>query len=442
MADGILGLGSGQAASLNNELIDKLKSAERESTVAPIETDIEDIATENEVFATIDEKVDELLETVKVFDLFVTGGATAFDQKSATTSGDSVVFNADDVSALNTGITTVNIQSLAQKDVYQSNTIDETIKDVAITGLGNLTINSTTFTTEGKTYEELADEINLTEGINASLEQVGSNLYRLVLKSDETGVDNALNISGSASTALGLDLEDNNILKAQNMEATVDGVAYSISSNNLEVDGLTISATKTGESSINISKDTSTIETSMNDFVSKYNELIGLIEDELYSSDSVIEDKSALRDIISQVKDKLFGSYGDNSDKSIFNYGFELGSTGVLSLDSIVFNAALEEDPEGMKNIFIGTAENKGIGTQLKELIDSMGYTEGIIGLYETSLQTREENLNDELVLAEETLEEKYSQLASQFASYSAIITQYESSFSGLSLMIEQSTSA
>ena len=442
MADGILGLGSGQAASLNNELIDKLKSAERESTVAPIETDIEDIATENEVFATIDEKVDELLETVKVFDLFVTGGATAFDQKSATTSGDSVVFNADDVSALNTGITTVNIQSLAQKDVYQSNTIDETIKDVAITGLGNLTINSTTFTTEGKTYEELADEINLTEGINASLEQVGNNSYRLVLKSDETGVDNALNISDDASTALGLDLEDNNILKAQNMEATVDGVAYSISSNNLEVDGLTISATKTGESSINISKDTSTIETSMNDFVAKYNELIGLIEDELYSSDSVIEDKSALRDIISQVKDKLFGSYGDNSDKSIFNYGFELGSTGVLSLDSTVFNAALEEDPEGMKNIFIGTAENKGIGTQLKELIDSMGYTEGIIGLYETSLQTREENLNDELVLAEETLEEKYSQLASQFASYSAIITQYESSFSGLSLMIEQSTSA
>jgi len=442
MADGILGLGSGQAASLNNELIDKLKSAERESTVAPIETDIEDIATENEVFATIDEKVDELLETVKVFDLFVTGGATAFDQKSATTSGDSVVFNADDVSALNTGITTVNIQSLAQKDVYQSNTIDETIKDVAITGLGNLTINSTTFTTEGKTYEELADEINLTEGINASLEQVGNNSYRLVLKSDETGVDNALNISDDASTALGLDLEDNNILKAQNMEATVDGVAYSISSNNLEVDGLTISATKTGESSINISKDTSTIETSMNDFVTKYNELIGLIEDELYSSDSVIEDKSALRDIISQVKDKLFGSYGDNSDKSIFNYGFELGSTGVLSLDSTVFNAALEEDPEGMKNIFIGTAENKGIGTQLKELIDSMGYTEGIIGLYETSLQTREENLNDELVLAEETLEEKYSQLASQFASYSAIITQYESSFSGLSLMIEQSTSA
>jgi len=442
MADGILGLGSGQAASLNDELIEKLKSAEREATVAPIETDIEDIATENEVFATIDAKVDELLDVVKVFDLFVTGGATAFDQKSASTSGDSVIFDADDVSALNTGVTTVNIESLAQKDVYQSNTINEANKDTAITGLGDLTINSTTFTTEGKTYEELAEEINATQGINASLEQVGSDTYRIVLKSDASGIDNALAISGDASTALGLDLEANNILKAQNMEATVDGVEYSISTNTLEVDGLSISATKIGESSINVSKDTSVVETSMDEFITQYNELTSLIEDEIYSSDSVIEDKSALRDILTQVKDKLFGSYGDDSDKSIFNYGFELGSTGVLSLDSTIFNAALEEDPEGMKNIFIGTAENKGMGTQLKELIDNMGFTEGVIGLYESSLQTREDNLNVELESAEEALETKYSLLASQFASYSAIITQYETSFSGLSLMIEQSTSS
>jgi len=36
MANGVLGLGSGQAASLNSELIEKLKTAERKSTVEPI----------------------------------------------------------------------------------------------------------------------------------------------------------------------------------------------------------------------------------------------------------------------------------------------------------------------------------------------------------------------------------------------------------------------
>ncbi len=37
MANGVLGLGSG-AASLNNELIEKLKEADRASSVAPLET--------------------------------------------------------------------------------------------------------------------------------------------------------------------------------------------------------------------------------------------------------------------------------------------------------------------------------------------------------------------------------------------------------------------
>jgi len=442
MAEGILGLGSSGASSLNQELIDKLKNAERKATVEPIETSIEDIATEKEIFETIDAKVNELLDAVKVFDLFVTGGSTAFDQKSATASGSSVTFDAPNVSALNTGITTVNITSLAQKDVYQSNLITEAAKDTGITGMGDLIINSETFTTEGKTYEELADEINASDNINASVEQVGTDSFRLVLKSNESGVENALAISGNAVDDLGLDIITNHTLTAQNMEATVDGVAYSVSTNSLEVDAIKITATEIGTSSINITKDNTTIETSMNEFISKYNELVTLIDDEVYSSESVVNDKSGLKDIVSQIKDKLFGSYGDDSDKSVFNYGFELDSYGVLSLDSTVFNKALDEDPELMKSLFIGSAENRGVGTQLKELIDNMGFTDGVIGLYESSLQTREDTLDDDLSKAIETLDDKYSQLSAQFGSYAALITSFESSFSGLQLMIDQSTAS
>jgi len=454
MADGILGLGSSGASSLNQELIDKLKTAESAATVEPIETSIENIANEKEVFATIDDKVNELLDAVKVFDLFVTGGATAFDQKSATASGSSVTFDAPDVSALNTGITTVNITNLAQKDVYQSNSLSEAEKDTVIEGMGDLIINEETFTTEGKTYQELADEIDANENINASLEQVGSDSFRLVIKSNESGIDNALTIEGAAAAdgILGFNKEEindagetirpNHTLTAQNMEATVDGVSYSVSSNSLEVDGLKITATETGESSINISKDNTTVETSMNEFISKYNELVTLIDDEVYSSDSDIEDKAALKDIVNQIKDKLFGSYGEDSAESIFNYGFELDSYGVLSLDSTVFNEALDEDPELMKSIFVGTADKEGIGTQLKALIDNMGFTDGVIGLYESSMQTREDTLEEELEEAQEALDAKYTALSTQFGEYAAIITQYESSFSGLSLMIEQSTAS
>ncbi len=100
MANGVLGLGSGQAASLNSDLIEKLKTAERKSTVEPIETKITNITGEKETFSSIKTKVSELLEAIKPFDLFVSGGVTAFGQKSATTSGDSVTFDAADLQAL------------------------------------------------------------------------------------------------------------------------------------------------------------------------------------------------------------------------------------------------------------------------------------------------------------------------------------------------------
>ncbi|KAB7884409.1 flagellar filament capping protein FliD [Poseidonibacter ostreae] len=450
MAEGILGLGSGQAASLNQELIDKLKTAERAATVEPIETSIESIESEKEVFTTISEKVEEVLDSIKIFDLFVTGGVTAFDQKTATATGDSVVFDAADVSLLNEGVTTVDIKNLAQKDAYQSNAVDGTTKDTALTSLGDLIINvagvDTTIDTEGKTYEELVSEIDKINGINASLEQVGSDSYRLVLKSSESGVDNKITITDSgAGNALGLvgtGNEANHTLVAQDMKALVDGIEYNLSSNSLEVDGLKIAATEEGVSSINITKDNTTIETSMNTFIEKYNELVALVDEEVYSADSDIADKAALKDIVNQIKDKLFGSYGENSDKSIFSFGFELSKDGSLSLDSTTFNAALDEDLDAMKDIFIGSAENKGLGTQIKELIDNMGFSDGVIGLYESSMQDREDVLNEDKENAEEILDAKYTALAAQFGTYSAIITQYESSFSGLSLMIEQSTAS
>ncbi len=447
MAEGILGLGSGQAASLNQDLIDKLKTAERKSTVEPLETSIESITSEKEVFTTIDDKVSEVLDAIKVFDLFTLSGSTAFDQKSATATGDSVVFDAADISLLNEGVTTVDIKNLAQKDTYQSNDVNAIVKDEVVDlGILDITVGGipTSIDTSGKTYEELASEIDKISGVNASLEQVGTDSYRLVLKSSESGIDNKIDISdsaaGNALGFVGIGNEANHTLVAQDMKALVDGIEYNVSSNTLEVDGLKIAATETGISSINISKDNTSIEKSMNTFIEKYNELVALVDTEVYSADSDIADKAALKDIVNQIKDKLFGSYGTNSDKSVFSFGFELGKDGSLSLDAEVFNKALDEDIDTIKDLFIGSAENKGLGTQIKELIDNMGFSDGVIGLYESSMKERETTLNEDKDKAEEALNAKYTALAAQFGSYAAIITQFESSFSGLSLMIEQST--
>ncbi len=450
MADGILGLGSGQAATLNSDLIDKLKTAERKSTVEPIETKITKITTEKETFSSIQTKVNALLDAIKPFDLFVSGGVTAFEQKSATTSGDSVTFDAADVKSLNKGSTTVDVSQLAQKDVYQSNAVSATTKDVSMVGsVDDLVINGITFTTDGKTYKQLADEITAQSGMNASIEQVGTDSYRLVIKSEDSGLANKLTISGAASQALGFTTNGtavnstNHILEAKDLIAKVDGVTYNVASNTLTVDGLKITANKTGSSSINVVEDNTQLETQMNTFVKTYNELVALVETEAQSADSAISDKSAIRNIVTQIKDKLFGTYGDSSDKkSIFNFGFELDKYGSLSLDSTKFNKIVQENMSDLKDLFAGTAENKGLGTVLKESLDSMTFTGGLLDTYVKNMSKRETDLDDEKDKAQTVLDNKYKQLALQFSAYGTIITQMESSFSGLKMLIQQSTAS
>lgn len=453
MAEGVLGLGGGGAAALNQETIDKLKAAERKARVEPIETNIADLVKEKEVFTGISSKVSELLTAVKPFDLFVSGGTTAFDEKAATTSGDSAVFQASDVSKLNNGITTVDIKSLAQKDVYQSNTITGAQKD-ALGDIGTLTIavGSDSFdfnTADYATYDELTAAITAKAGVAASLDQVGTDSYRLILKSEDSGLANALTISGTAGDDLGFTTDElgtinatNHTLTAQDMTAEIDGVSYSVSSNKLTVDGLDITANKIGVSTINISDDNSFIATQVQDLITKYNELVDLVSTEIDNADSPVSDKSSLKNILSQVKDKLFGQYGASSDKSVFNYGFELDKSGKISLDTATFNKAVEDDPSGLQELFVGTAANEGFGTQLKAVIDEMNFSGGVLNSHEASMTTREKTLEEDKEKAEKALDSKYQQLALQFGSYGSIIAGFESSFSGLKMMIQQSTSS
>ena len=179
----------------------------------------------------------------------------------------------------------------------------------------------------------------------------------------------------------------------------------------------------------------------MNSFVSKYNELVATIDLEMENSDSKLGDKSSIKSIITTIKDKLFGSYGSDGKKSVFNYGIELDKYGGLSLDSAKFNSAVQNDKSGLKDLFAGTAEKKGLGTTLKETLDTMTFTGGLLDSYQKNITSRETSLNTEKTKAEDILNKKYELMSAQFAAYGTIINQMESSFSGLKMLIQQSTS-
>ncbi|MFW2557757.1 flagellar filament capping protein FliD [Aliarcobacter butzleri] len=442
---GVLGLGSSGSTSLNSELIEKLKEADKASSVTPLEEKLEKFTTEKEVVANIQTKVSELLSAVKVFSLNQTTGTNAFQQKSANVSGDGVTFDSDDLSALKSGTLSVKVEQLAQKDVWQSEQFDgTTTTKSSLVNQGSLSINGTSIDTTNKSYSALVTEINKISGVQASLVEDFTGKFRLSIKSSETGEKNTIKFTGSDSTALshfGFDDTANNVLKAQDMKMKVDGVDYSGSSNTITIDGLKITATKsTGESTINIEDDNSNIKTQMQAFVTAYNTLNTLISDEVYNADSSLGDKSAIRDIMSQLKNELFGT--GNGDKTIFSYGLSFDSSnGNLVLSSTEFDNAIKNDKEGLKNLFVGVAEKKGIGTTLDELISNSGINKSLID-YESNMLSRQTKLTEQRDAAQEALDAKYELMAQQFAAYTTIITQMENSFSGLKMLIQQSTAS
>ncbi len=292
--------------------------------------------------------------------------------------------------------------------------------------------NSFSYVSDGtKTYQEVIDDINLVTNMTASL--VDGKIS--IATADGTTLE------VTADTMFGLQ-NDSQTQKAQNLLANVDGIDYNLSTNKIIMQsGLTISALELGSASVGIQRDTAGIEAAFSELISTYNDMVDLVTDYTISADSKIEDKATIRSILSQLKDMIFGSgYGENNDKSLFNYGVDLDKSGYLSIDSAKFNQAIAEDFTGLKSILVGSAEDKGIGTRIKEYIDELDGFGGLLTSYGDNMTTKRTALETEKNKAVEFLDSKYSQMASQFAAYTAIISQFENAFSGLKMMIAQST--
>ena len=451
MAEGVLGLGGGGSAALSNDVIDKLKAAERKSRVEPIETTLEDWDTELEKIVAIEAKVLELLSASKAFDLFNTD-PNAFEQMTASTTGTSAIFDAVDVGSLVPGTISVNITQLAQKDVHGSTTAFADKDATITTGTGeNLSINIDStdydFSIDDKTYQELADEINLNSKLTASIEEVGDSSYKLVIKSTDSGTANNIVITTPASAPTGLDAFTES-LDAKNMQGTIDGISYDVSSNTVTTQGnLNVTAAETGTSTISIQKDTSTIVSNVETLMTAYNELVDLIDAESFSADSPVYDMGSLTLMMASIKDMFFADYNtvdadSTTDQNVFNVGFELDKTGHMTLDTETFAEALSDNFDLVEALFIGVAEDKGLGTTLKEYIDELNGYDGLLTTYDETMIERKTNLETERDEAIEDLDSKYADLSAQFASYGTAIAQMEASFSGLKMMIQQSVTS
>ncbi|WP_457561029.1 flagellar filament capping protein FliD [Caminibacter sp.] len=233
-----LGIGSGV---LTSDVIDKLKNADEELMVKPMEDKV-DLLKKKETALT---QFITIGATVKG-DIMDVADGTLFAKINTDVSGSSVNVEAND------GVTpqyfSINVEQLAKNDIYESKgfaSLDSIVANSDTTieiGVGG---ESTSISIKaGATLQDLKDAINnANAGVTASIIDtgIGDNPYKLVIKADDTGKDNIIKFNYSSLEDLGLNATNytsvsyssdtdlvNNSGSTQTFSITVNGNTYSM----------------------------------------------------------------------------------------------------------------------------------------------------------------------------------------------------------------------
>jgi flagellar hook-associated protein 2 len=184
----------------------------------------------------------------------------------------------------------------------------------------------------------------------------------------------SLTLSNGASALSGLAAIDSTVSgtsysklqNAQNALFTYDGISMSRSSNTISdvMSGTTLTLVKTsaaandGDANISITQDTSGFDTMVSSFVSAYNAVASKLSD-LTNYDttsgkgSTFSGVSEITSINSMMSSIL--TTQNSAGKSLMDYGFDIGKTGQLSVNSSTFDTAMAADPTAMETFFKGT---------------------------------------------------------------------------------------
>jgi len=438
-----LGIGSG---TLTYDIIDKLKSADMASMITPIDNKISKIKEQESALTTISTLTATLKTTV--VDL---ADSAFFEKRKVTVSGSDVTVKANDGVAVQD--INLKITQLAQTDIKQSKgfateTSSVVDKDTTMT----IAINGNTYDINvkaGTTLEELRDQINESTGgsvVASILNTGGDTPYSLILKSSETGANQAITVTYDADGDSNTNDDFLNFTNAQDAKDAIfnfNGIDITRSTNTIDdlIIGVTFELTGASgaDNRVSIQRDVEGIADMVSEFVSSYNSWnSNLTEVTKFDPDGgasgVFQGDSTIRRLLSDVKYALFNSEVDG--KGAGTYGITVNKDGILSFDRTVFINELNNDPEKAVKVF--TSEFGGVFSSLNNTLkNATDSTTGYLGIYEEQLKTEEDHLSDERERSLEMLNKRYEIMAMQFAAYDEMINSMNTSYQSLKMAID-----
>ena len=275
----------------------------------------------------------------------------------------------------------------------------------------------------------------------------GANGDQLLLSSTKTGVANGFTVSASSGsssglTALASKLDTAGSNEAQDASLTIDGVTVTSASNSVSgaLNGVTLNLTGTGSSTLTVSRDNSSVESALSDFVDAYNSYSSTASTlSSYDTDTqeagVLLGDTTLMSVQRQINNLLSGKVAGNSIGSLAALGVTRNADGTLSLDSSKLDSALSNNASAVQDLFAGT---NGYAVKLNSMLDSFTSSDGVIATRTASIQKQLSNLSDESTALDSRMSVYEAQLRSQYTALDTLMSSLNNTSSYLTSALKQ----
>lgn len=445
----ISSLGVGSGLDLTG-LLDQLKSAERQK-LSPITSQQKVIASKISAFGRLQGGLTSLQSA---FDKLST--AATYEGRTSSISGSGVGVAVTAEAA--TGSYQVQVTQLAKAHVLATGGVAD--KTEALGGgtlkitIGNVALPDIVISASNNSLEGIRDAINAQNGgVTASIvndgtapdPDTGAGPYRLVLTSKATGDAAMVDMEvtgGSGRLNELLNSEDvanpdgyKTTVAPKNAELTVNGISITSQSNTVEgaLQGVTLTLSAVGdEQTLTVGKDTESIRSAINSFVSAYNTLVDTTSS-LTSYDAKIGEAGTLlgdptlRSVQTRLRQGLTDSVDSDTYQVLSDLGISLQLDGTLKVDDEELGKALDGDLSAISAFFVGDDSNKGLAVKMKASLDQILDDEGTINTAIEGLKSRDEALDKSYARIESSIESTIKHYRAQFSALDSLIAQMNS---------------
>lgn len=429
-----------------NALVAGLIKAERRS-VDILQAQKVRFQTQDLVFTSLISALGTLKSSAQVLSL-----ANDFNTKS-TTSSDATVLTASADSTALVGSYNIVVDRLAAAETIRSSSFTSA---TAAIGTGTLTIaaggtnTSVNVTGSNNTLTGLKDAINSSgAAVTASIVNVGTSTspdYRLTVQSKDTGIANAVTISGTLAGGADPFPGGGEVVQAAaDALFSANGLTITRASNTISdvVSGVTVTLVKQGDAdgvveatdaaaNVTVALDSASLKDSIKKFAADFSAANKIVNEQFKLNpdtkrQGVLGGDAALRAVISRLRNEVSAAGGIGAGTLyVSDIGVTFQKDGSLTVDDAKLANALATDPTGVSNLFVLT--QNGIGKRLPDVIDDyISSIDGTLTFRQKGVQASVEQIDKKVAREERRIAAVEERLIKQFSALEQLISQLKS---------------